>query len=240
MAPPAWQPPPTAPCPGDALYPIKRGIEQVTTAAHLSDASQGKALLDQASTRLEEVRALQAQGSADPDLIAETVDAFNTAADSRLREAVQQLPGRAATRPTSPPSATSPPSQMADIDELSAGANTVTNDLLIGAADTLADIDEQARDLCGPCGPRQPLAPPQALSSGAGAATMATLIARPVAQAQADIKAAAASPARERLKALQQQRREAGRHTPLIQPAPTTPRRPTTRSPAPPGSPTTR
>jgi len=68
--------------PGDTLYPIKRGIEQVTTAAHLSDAGRGQALLDQAATRLEEVRALQAQGSPDPDVVTQTMDAFRTAADS--------------------------------------------------------------------------------------------------------------------------------------------------------------
>ena len=201
--------------PGDALYPIKRGIEQVTTAAHLSDASQGKALLDQASTRLEEVRALQAQGSADPDLIAETVDAFNAAADSgseKLFSSYQSSGDQADISTVRDFTA----SQMAGIDELSAGANTVTNDLLTMAADTLADIDEQARGLCGPCGPAAPLAPPQALSSGAGAATMAALIARPVTQAQADIKAAAVTQA-ERIKALQESAQKQADATPLIE-----------------------
>ncbi len=116
--------------PGDALYPIKRGIEQVTTAARLSDASQGKALLDQAATRLEEVRALQAQGSADPDLIAETVDAFNAAADSgseKLFNSYQASGDQADITTVRDFTA----SQMADVDDLSAGADTVTNDLLL-------------------------------------------------------------------------------------------------------------
>ncbi len=67
--------------PGDPLYPIKRGIEQVATGARLSDASQGEALLNQAATRLEEVRELQAQGDADPDVVASTLDSFRDAAN---------------------------------------------------------------------------------------------------------------------------------------------------------------
>src|SRR6478735_4989561 len=68
--------------PGETLYPVKLGIEQVTTAVHFGDASQGKALLDQAATRLDEVRALQSQGTTDPDLVAATLDAFQSSADA--------------------------------------------------------------------------------------------------------------------------------------------------------------
>ncbi len=178
--------------PGETLYPIKRGIEQVTAAARFDDASQGKALLGQATTRLEEVRALQAQGTADPDLVAETVDAFNRAADegsAKLFTSYQAGGDQADINAVRDFTAT----QMADVDDLSASADTVTDDLLLGAADTLADIDQQARALCGVCGPGEALAPPEALSSGAGAATMATLIARPVSQAQSDIDAATAA-----------------------------------------------
>ncbi|MET0839544.1 MAG: DUF5667 domain-containing protein, partial [Marmoricola sp.] len=182
---------------GEPLYPIKRGIEQVTTAARFSDASQGRALLDQAATRLEEVRALEAQGSADPDLVAETVDAFNQAADegsTKLFDSFQAGGDQSDIATVRDFAAT----QMADVADMSASADTVTDDLLLGVADTLADIDQQARALCGTCGPGEALAPPDALSAGAGAATMANLIARPVSQAQSDIDAATAA----RLRAL--------------------------------------
>lgn len=187
--------------PGDTLYPIKRGIEQVTTAAHLSDAGQGQALLDQAATRLDEVRALQAQGSADPDLVSETMDAFRTAAGSGSEKlfASYQSSGDRADITTVRDFAAA---QMADVTAMSANADTATSDLLLDAADTLADIDEQARGLCASCDPSKPVAPPEALSAGAGAATMANLIARPVSQVQTDIATIAAARAA-RLKALQ-------------------------------------
>jgi hypothetical protein len=177
--------------PGDELYPIKRGIEQVTNAARFNDASQGKALLDQAATRLEEVRALQAQGSADPDLVAETLDAFRTSADSGSEKlfASYQADGDQGDITTVRDFTST---QMADVAEMSTTADTATDDLLRFAADTLADIDAQARGLCVDCSPSKPVAPPDALTSSAGAASMANLIARPVAQAQNDIDAATA------------------------------------------------
>ncbi len=200
--------------PGDQLYPIKRGVEQVTTAAHIGDASQGKALLDQATTRLEEVRALEAQGSADPDLVARTVDAFNQAAaagSEKLFNSYQANGDQADITTVRDFTA----SQMAEVADLSTVADTATDDLLVGAADTLADIDEQALDLCGSCGTGGQLTPPEALSQGAGAASMAALIARPVTQARADIKAAALARA-ERLKSLQQSAQQSADSTPLV------------------------
>jgi hypothetical protein len=198
--------------PGESLYPIKRGIEQVTTAVHLGEASQGRALLDQAATRLDEVRALQAQGSADPDLVAETVAAFNRAADegsAKLFDSFQSGGDQGDITTVRDFTA----AQMADIDELSSVADTVTDDLLLGAADTLADIDAQARDLCASCG-GDALAPPAALSAGAGAATMASLIARPVAQAQSDIDAATAA----KLRKLQGQAETKAGEIPVVLP----------------------
>lgn len=178
--------------PGEGLYPIKRGIEQVATAVRFSDASQGKALLDQAGTRLEEVRALQAQGSADPDVIAETVTAFRAAADSGSAKlfADYQSSGDEGDITTVRDFTAA---QMAAVADLSASADTETNDLLVDAADTLADIDEQAVSLCSTCDPSSALAPPANLSAGAGAASMDNLIARPVIQAQSDIDAAEAA-----------------------------------------------
>ena len=178
--------------PGETLYPIKRGIEQVTTAAHFGDASQGRALLGQAATRLEEVRALQAEGNADPDVIAQTMDAFRTTADSgseKLFSSYQSSGDQADITAVRDFTA----AQMADLSAMSAGADTATNDLLVDAADTLADIDAQARNLCGACAPSNPLALPNALSAGAGAATVANLLATPVSQVKTEAATIAAA-----------------------------------------------
>jgi hypothetical protein len=174
--------------PGDALYPVKLGVEQADAALHLSNAGKGKALLGQASTRLEEVRRLQAQGSPDSALVASTVDAFlrdaetgsdrlfaayEDSGDSRDIEAVRAFTAQ----------------QMATIGALS-GTSRSTDALLVDAADALADIDSHARTLCAECGPATALLPPDALSAGAGAATIENLLARPVSQVKADIAGA--------------------------------------------------
>ncbi len=177
--------------PGDGLYPVKRGIEQVTAAVRFNDASEGRALLDQASTRLDEVGALQAQGSADPDLIAQALTDFNEAADAgstKLFTSYQASGDQSDITTVRDFTAT----QMADVAALTTTADTATDDGLLEVADTLATIDEEARVLCSSCGPGQALAPPDALSAGAAAVSMRTLIARPATQAQADIDALAA------------------------------------------------
>ena len=100
----------------------------------------------------------------------QTIDAFRTAADSGSAKlfASYQASGDQADITTVRDFTAA---QMADVAAMSTGADTATNDLLLDAADTLADIDQQARVLCGTCAPSKPLAPPDALSAGAGAAT---------------------------------------------------------------------
>ena len=68
--------------PGDSLYPIKRGIEQVTTAAHVGDAAKGSALLGQAGNRLDEVDSLIGSGSPDADEVGSTLDSFSDEANA--------------------------------------------------------------------------------------------------------------------------------------------------------------
>ena len=83
---------------------------------------------------------------------------------------------------------------MADVAALAdRTSNPATDESLLDAADTLADIDQQARVLCGTCGPEAALAPPEALSAGAGAAAADNLLARPATQAQADVAAVEAA-----------------------------------------------
>jgi hypothetical protein len=189
--------------PGEALYPVKRGVEQVTTAAHLSDAGKGKALLDQAATRLQEVRDLQAQGSPDAELVASTLDSFRTAAEDGSDKLFASYQATSDTEDITAVR-TFTAEQMKGISELS-GTSSATDELLVDAADTVADIDQQARVLCAACEPGTALSLPEALSAGAGGASVESLLARPVNQAQVDI--AAADKARvARLKALAEKR----------------------------------
>ncbi len=188
--------------PGESLYPIKRGVEQATAAVHFGDASKGRALLDQAATRLDEVRALQAQSDPDADLISSTIDSFNSAADEGSDKLFRSYQANGDTQDITDVR-TFAAQQMTDIASMSS-AKTSNDGVLVDAADTLADIDQQARVLCGGCAPTKPLSPPQALSAGAAAATIDNLLSRPVDQAQVDIKQAQVLEARRiaRIKAL--------------------------------------
>lgn len=177
--------------PGESLYPIKRGVEQAAAAVQFGDAGKGRALLDQAASRLDEVRDLQAQGAPDAELIANTIDSFRSAADSGSAKLfAAYATGGDTGDVTTVREFTA--EQMVQISDLS-GTSATTDEALLDAADTLADIDLQARALCADCGPAAPLALPGPLSAGAGAATVDSLLARPVSQAQLDISATVAA-----------------------------------------------
>ena len=207
--------------PGETLYPIKRGIEQVTTAAHFGDAAQGRALLGQAATRLDEVRALQAEGNADPDVISQTMDAFRTAADSGSEKLFSSY------------------QSSGDQADITAGArlHRRTDGRRRRDVDGCRHRDQrpaastpptpwptstpQARDLCGACAPTKPLASPNALSAGAGAATVANLLASPVSQVKTEAATIAAARAA-RIKALRANAESQASKFPLL-PAGTNP-----------------
>ncbi len=177
--------------PGDGLYPVKRGVEQAVAAARLGDAATGRSLLGQATTRLAEVRSLQAKGSPDSALVAETVASFREAAVAGAdRLFLSYAAGGDAADIVSVRAFTA--AQMTRITAL-AGTSATTDASLADAADTLADIDDQARTLCGSCSPAGPLAPPDVLSAGAGAAAIDRLLVRPVSQAEVDRTAAGAA-----------------------------------------------
>ena len=176
--------------PGEGLYPIKRGVEHAETIARVGDAGKGKAMLSQAGTRLDEVRSLQGQGSPDSALVARTLEAFSSSArDGSAKLFSAYSSGGDAQDITTVRTFTA---QQMDAIAAIAGTSATTDAALIDAADTLADIDQQALGLCGTCGPASAVVTPTALASGAGAATVDSLLSRPVAQARADIKQVAA------------------------------------------------
>ena len=67
--------------PGDGLYPIKRGLENVHAQLTFDRAARGRVLLDNASTRLDEVSALSRSGGS-ADQVGRTLDAFTQEAVS--------------------------------------------------------------------------------------------------------------------------------------------------------------
>jgi hypothetical protein len=179
--------------PGDSLYPIKRGIEQVTTAAHVGDASKGSALLGQAGQRLDEIDALTSADSPNADLIASTAATFSDQANAgadKLFTAYQSDNDGADIAKVRDFTA----ANMSQIASIASSADPSTLGSLRDAADTLADIDQQAATLCAGCGGGAgTLAPPGALASGAAAATVTSLIADPVSRAASDLQKAVAA-----------------------------------------------
>ncbi len=175
--------------PGDSLYPIKRGAETLGTAVRIGDASTGRALLGQAENRLGEASDLLAAGSTGSPLVVSTLDSFRNAANQgsdKLFTAYQRDADAADVVTVRRFAA----AQMAVIAGMAANSDATTIGMLIDAADSLADIDQQARVLCGECGTTPPVAPPASLAAGAAAASLDNLITRPIAQAQTDIEAA--------------------------------------------------
>ena len=135
--------------PGEALYPVKRGIEKAEIGLSMSSAGRGRDLLHQANDRLAEAQGLVEQGSATgTPQVPGTLDAFTTSArtgsdlllasyaDSRDPATV------AAVREFTA-------SALARVAALSDGAPAVAQPGLRHAALALRDIDAQAARLCG-------------------------------------------------------------------------------------------
>ena len=190
--------------PGEPLYPVKRGIEQVTIAAHLGDASKGSALLGQADTRLGEVQRMLASGSADQALVNATTQDFESSANAGADKlfSAYQADGNSADITTVRDFTSG---AMSQVGSMAGSADPSQAGALRDVADTLADIDQEAATLCASCG-GSALTPPSALAAGAGAAAVTNLIARPVAQVRADLASARAAQAaldKSRLQGLQ-------------------------------------
>ncbi len=135
--------------PGDALYPIKRGIESAQVSLNSSDSGKGQDLLRQASTRLDEVAGLLASNES-ADRIAYTLAAFERSAASGA-----DLLFIAYQRDGDPQDITRLRamigSQRVQLDRLSSEAPASSQASFDEARGLLADLDQQASVLCD-CG----------------------------------------------------------------------------------------
>ena len=137
--------------PGDALYPLKRGIESAKVSLNSSDSGKGQDLLRQASTRLDEVDGLISSDSSASE-ITHTLSSFERSATdgADLLFVSYQRTGDAAdiTRLRAMLG-----SQMSTLDQLSDKAPKGSAPAFDSARSLLSDLDQQARVLCGSCGP---------------------------------------------------------------------------------------
>jgi hypothetical protein len=154
--------------PGEALYPVKRGIEQAQTGLSTSPAGKGRDLLSQANDRLTEVRGLLTSGSPAqqpqvPQTLADYTDQARRGSSLMLRsfEDTQDPATIIAVREFTAHGITA-------LRALAGTAPADAQDDLAAAATTLSDIDQQARDLCADCAAGLPdLQVPQMLLASA-------------------------------------------------------------------------
>lgn len=180
--------------PGDTLYPVKRGIEHVEVKMSTNDSARGQELLNQANTRLAEVRALVANpdNAQSATLIKQTLDSFTASADqgSGLLFTTFQGQGNdhdiAAVR-------TFTSKNMATLASLASVSPTTATDALANAGATLEDIDQQARVLCIACSDAAPVSLPQTLFSLTSLQSLQSLVTLPTARADKAAELAAAA-----------------------------------------------
>lgn len=154
--------------PGDALYPVKRAMEEARAGLEPGAEQQGTALLAQAGDRLAEIRALSADSSSDPALVDDTFALFVAQA------------GQASELKLTSYRETGDEGEVDEVRTFSAeGVATLealeplvprsSRPSLLEAASVLWQIDDTARRLCGGCGgPVVDLAPEIALDPVAG------------------------------------------------------------------------
>lgn len=140
--------------PGDPLYPIKRGIESAQVSFNSSDSGKGQDLLRQASTRLSEVDGL-IDGDGSASQIESTLSSFRRSATdgADLIFVSYQRNGDPAeiTRLRAILG-----SQLTQLDTLSGDAPGDASGAFADARALVTELDQQARVLCGACGPDSP------------------------------------------------------------------------------------
>ena len=169
--------------PGDALYPVKRGIEQVNETFSFSDAARGEDMLHQANARLGEVDLMLAKGASN-QAVAGTLKSFATSAGAGA-----DLLFRSYQRDGNDDSVSTvrdfAGNDMGELTDLAQRAPVSLQAEFAQAAQLLADLDQQARVLCAECGARDPLSLPNDLQLAASAGGLDRLLVVPAGPASA-------------------------------------------------------
>lgn len=142
--------------PGEALYPIKRGLERAQAELSVSSAGKGQDLLEQANDRLTEVETLLAGDSlTSGPRVPQTISDFTAAAQEGARLLMASF------------EETGDPDDIVAVREFTANGINLLRDLartappeaqdeLAAAALALGQIDQQASALCDTCADQLP------------------------------------------------------------------------------------
>ncbi|WP_121253220.1 DUF5667 domain-containing protein [Nocardioides ferulae] len=138
--------------PGDALYPVKRAIENAEAGFSVNEHQKGATLLANARGRLAEADALASRDDADQaDEIAATLDTFTaqaTEASDLLVDDYETNANAGAIAELRDFTATS----MDQLTALEASVPETARGALVTAAQALTRIDAEAQNLCSVCG----------------------------------------------------------------------------------------
>jgi hypothetical protein len=142
--------------PGEALYPIKRGIERAETGLTMSPSARGRDMLNQAGDRLSEVQGLLSAGSATsaaqvPHTLQEFTDQARQGSGMLLRSFQENHDPASVARVR-----TFAARSMGVLEGMAADAPPEAREELSHAAVTLRGIDRQAAVLCVSCAPGLP------------------------------------------------------------------------------------
>lgn len=146
--------------PGEALYPIKRGLEEVRADLTSDDAARGRTLLQQADSRLAEVRELVDESATEPAIVS-TLDTYRAqaVAGSDLLIAAYESDGddRAVSEVRG-----FARDGLAQLGELAAVLPPELAGEIDAATSLLEDIEDRASDACPTCQPTRVRALPVA------------------------------------------------------------------------------
>lgn len=137
--------------PGEALYPVKRGLEFAEAGLSVSTAGRGEDLLRQAGGRLTEVQGLLAGSPAETPRIPATIEDFTDQAQEGAELMLVSF------------QETSDPVAVVKVREFAASSITVLQEIartappeaqdeLAAAAMALKEIDARAAEMCPSCG----------------------------------------------------------------------------------------
>ena len=136
--------------PGDALYPLKRAMENAETGFRVSDDAKGTTILANATGRLDEVGALTREGQGSAEDIEQTLNTFAeqaTEASDLLLADYAQTGDESSVNQLRDFTAES----IALLGSLEAFIPASAEDALLNAADVLYAIDALAAQVCPTC-----------------------------------------------------------------------------------------
>jgi hypothetical protein len=137
--------------PGEMLYPVKRGVENVELAFHKDDASRGQYRLDQASERLAEARLLADDSSPQSrEHVASALDDFAAQARDGSGALFRSYGQSGSTESITAVNDFSA-AAAAGLAQLSGNVPSEADQSFENAAITVSELVSKASSLCGSC-----------------------------------------------------------------------------------------